>query len=217
MPPSPRRLAHPTRQARSEATLRRLLDAAERVLQRRGWEGATVPAIAREARVAVGTVYKRFPDKDALLRLVYERFFERSRERNRAALDPACCRGVGLAALVRGLVSGMVTAYEENAALLSALYLYADTHRDAAFRRRAEALRREAFEGIGKLLLERRGEIRHPDPARAVRTALLVVAAVLRVRVGLGARWAAGGGPPPEELQRELARMALAYLGAGRD
>jgi len=209
---NPRKLAHPTRQARSEATVGRLLDAAERLLQRKGWEGATVPAIAREARVAVGTVYKRFPDKDALLRLVYERFFERSRERNRGALDPAGCRGVNLAPLVRALVSGMVTAYEENAALFQALYLYADTHRDPAFRRRAEALRREAFDGIGELLLERRVEIRHPDPPRAIRVALVTVASVLRVRAALGARWGASGGSSPEELKRELTRMVLAYL-----
>jgi len=55
--------------------LERLLTAAERTLETAGLEGATVPAIARRAGMSVGNVYKRFADKDALLRAVYERFF----------------------------------------------------------------------------------------------------------------------------------------------
>ena len=65
--------ARPVKQARSKRTLERLLDAAEEVLSHDGLEGATVPAIARRACLSVGVVYRRFPDKDALLRTVYER------------------------------------------------------------------------------------------------------------------------------------------------
>jgi len=42
-----------------------------------GAEAATVPAIAERAGASVGAVYRRFPDKDALLRAVCERFLER--------------------------------------------------------------------------------------------------------------------------------------------
>src|SRR3954451_538853 len=44
----------------------RLLDAAERVIAREGLD-APVPAIAAEAGVGIGTVYREFPSKEALI------------------------------------------------------------------------------------------------------------------------------------------------------
>src|ERR1700694_5227931 len=84
-----RGLALPVAQERGRHTLERLLDAAEQMLDFVGLEGATVPAIAVSAGVSVGTVYKRFPDKDAVLRAVYERFFSDLVAANEFALDPA--------------------------------------------------------------------------------------------------------------------------------
>ena len=64
--------ATPPKQERSLQTLNRLLDAAENVLEEEGLDAATVPKIARRAGVSVGVVYRRFPNKDALIRGVYE-------------------------------------------------------------------------------------------------------------------------------------------------
>jgi AcrR family transcriptional regulator len=79
----------PTEQTRSQETLERLLTAAELVLRDEGPDGATLRAIADRAGVSVGIVYRRFPDKDTVLRAVYMRFFERSAAANATALrDP---------------------------------------------------------------------------------------------------------------------------------
>ena len=72
------RAEHPPRQARSRETLRGGLDAAEAVMLKHGVEGTTLPRIARHARVAPATVYRRFRNKDALMRAVFRRFNERS-------------------------------------------------------------------------------------------------------------------------------------------
>src|SRR5215216_3229660 len=160
--------AHPAKQPRSRRTLERLLQAAEDVLAREGLEGATVPAIARRARLSVGIVYRRFPDKDALMRAVYERFFARSLAGNRDALDPARWAGVPAPRIVRSLVAGMVRGYEEHRTILRALLRYADAHPDPEFRRRAEELRTDAFTRVGDLLLTHRARMRHPDPPAAV-------------------------------------------------
>ena len=77
-------MERPAKQARSRLTVHRLLSAAEALLEHGGLEAATVPAIAETAGVSVGVVYRRFPDKDALLRAVYERFFSIYGERNGA-------------------------------------------------------------------------------------------------------------------------------------
>lgn len=55
----------------AERNRRRILEAARTVFGERGL-GVTLDDIAREAGVGVGTVYRRFPDKDALIDAVLE-------------------------------------------------------------------------------------------------------------------------------------------------
>jgi AcrR family transcriptional regulator len=50
---------------------RRLLDAALRVFAAKGYEGTSVPEVAKAAEVAVGSVYHYFRDKEALVNEVY--------------------------------------------------------------------------------------------------------------------------------------------------
>jgi AcrR family transcriptional regulator len=213
-PPASRRehAAHPVRQARGQETLERLLAAAEAVLEEGGLDAATVPAIAERAGVSVGNVYKRFPDKDALLRAVYVRFFVRTVEQNRAALDPARWQGVAVHAIIRALVSGMVRGYVLHRALLRALLLYAETHEDAEFRRRAEAMRTEAFRAIARLLLARGEEIGHAEPAEAIEFALFVVGLALRGMLLPERRQLLYAGSA-DRFAEELTAMVVAYLG----
>jgi AcrR family transcriptional regulator len=67
--------ASPPRSLRADAERNRALivDAARRVVSRDGAE-ARMDAIAREAGVGVGTVYRRFPTKEALVASVLEEF-----------------------------------------------------------------------------------------------------------------------------------------------
>jgi len=206
--------ARPARQERSRRTLERLLDSAEALLARGGLDAATVPAIAARSGLSVGVVYRRFPDKDALIRAVYDRFFARSRESNRAALEPSRWAGLPTARILRSLVEGMVAGYRLRRGLLAALLLYAETHPDKRFRRHAERLNREALDGIAALLLSRKNDLGHPNPAEAVRFCLLVVGSALRTLV-LGSDH-----PHPflrgERLGEELSRLCLHYLGIER-
>ncbi len=56
------------KQARSERTLQRLLDAAEVLIEEKGHAAVSIPEIARRARSSVGGFYARFRDKNELLR-----------------------------------------------------------------------------------------------------------------------------------------------------
>jgi AcrR family transcriptional regulator len=62
------------RQARGERRIVELLDAADRVFARVGYEAATTNAIAREAGASVGSLYQFFPDKEALLLALAARY-----------------------------------------------------------------------------------------------------------------------------------------------
>jgi AcrR family transcriptional regulator len=204
---------HVPRQARSRETLTRLLDAAEAVLAEGGLDAATVPAIAKRAGLSVGAVYRRFPDKDGLLRAVYFRMFARVREQNETKTDPELYRGVPLDRVLGGMVRGIVQHYRQNRTLMQAMIQYADTHADAEFRRRAAELNGAALSGMVAIAASKRDEMRHPDPDGALRFALLTVGLVLR---GLVLADQAPRGIVLAEnvsLEDELTRMVLGYLG----
>jgi AcrR family transcriptional regulator len=62
-------------QARSRARLGRVLDAAEEVLERDGAEAFSTTAVARAAGVSVGSVYRFFPDKQAIAEALAIRYW----------------------------------------------------------------------------------------------------------------------------------------------
>jgi AcrR family transcriptional regulator len=84
-------------QARSRESLRKLLKAAAEVLGQHGVEGTTIPRIAQHAGLTPGAVYRRFPDKDALLETVILGILARQDERLRVALTPELARQIPLA------------------------------------------------------------------------------------------------------------------------
>src|SRR5882757_6165597 len=79
-------------QERSRATAQRLLAATIRVIAESGLEAATVPRIAALARVAPASVYRRYQDKDALVRAAFLHALEQSNANNREHLETAMLR-----------------------------------------------------------------------------------------------------------------------------
>lgn len=76
--PAPTAVRRPARQERSQATLERILDAAGRSFDEAGVEGSTMDAIARRAGISIGSVYRFFTDKDALVVTLMGRWRERA-------------------------------------------------------------------------------------------------------------------------------------------
>jgi AcrR family transcriptional regulator len=62
-------------QARSRERLRRVLDAADQVLARDGASAFTTTRIAQVAGVPVGSVYRYFPDKEAIVQALATRYW----------------------------------------------------------------------------------------------------------------------------------------------
>jgi AcrR family transcriptional regulator len=62
-----RRYRSERRREQAEQTRQRVLDAAAKLFEQRGYEGASIAAIAEEARVSQETIYARFRSKRALL------------------------------------------------------------------------------------------------------------------------------------------------------
>src|SRR3954464_11093701 len=79
----------PPQQSRSQETLDRILDAAEQVLAEKAFGEHTLAEIMERAGVTVGAFYRRYPDKNALLRHLDERFFAEMALRGDELFDPA--------------------------------------------------------------------------------------------------------------------------------
>ena len=199
------------KQARSRLTLHRLLSAAEALLDHGGLDAATVPAIAKAAGVSVGVVYRRFPDKDMLLRAVYERFFSTVVDQQSAIVHSVHARNLPLPTLVRVLVRGIAEGYRRKRGLLRSLFRYARAHPDAEFRRAARHMNRQGLAHIKLLLLVHRDQIKHPHPEEAIEFATLAVASVLHLVILEEEPLA--NIRNPEQVEDELTRMFLGYLG----
>src|SRR5690349_13945524 len=127
MPPT----ARPALQTRSRRTLEQLLAATIAVLDQHGLEGTTIPRIAAKARVTPGAVYRRFPDKHALLREAWLRVLRENARQSAALLAPESWRHAPLAAVVRQIVTTTLLGHARHRELLRALMIYTLDHADA--------------------------------------------------------------------------------------
>lgn len=210
------RSVHEPKQARSEKTLRRLLDAAEALIAEKGHRAVSIPDIARRARSSVGGFYARFRDKNELLRALEERHFLELSARVARLADPDRWAAATTAAIVETAVAELVTITREKRPLIAAFL--ANALDDPVLLEGGLRFRRNVAERLSALFLQRRDEITHPDPALAIDLAIQTAFAIMQQHVLLEETYAAGHTLSDAELRREIATLVLRYLGidAGR-
>ncbi|MBK6575288.1 MAG: TetR/AcrR family transcriptional regulator [Sandaracinaceae bacterium] len=198
------------KQARSQATLTRLLDAAEELFLQNPPQDVSIADIVRRAGSSIGGFYSRFPDKDALLRALQERRLVVVQQMLETIADPERWRDVPLSLMVRGLLQELVRHYTERRRLIAAFVSAAAQNP----REWADTVqRRDAMiEVVLRLIVpQHREAIRHPDPERAIRFATHAAFAVMdtyAIRLALDdSVWR-----DPPELVDELHRMYMGYL-----
>ncbi|MET7362112.1 TetR/AcrR family transcriptional regulator [Streptomyces sp. NPDC005562] len=191
------------RQARSAATLARVLRAAEEIASSAGLEEMTITGVAERAGVSVGTIYRRFEDKEQLVNALTERMLDRREEYVAEQLRTA-----------EPSLSGVMDAYAH--ALLQSFADSSNLFPELLRARGAKPSGRGArtIIEVHRLLLEAAApyvdQIRRSEPQRALDTA---------ARALLGACFHNSVRPDPAtgETDRrryadELSDMAVAYL-----
>jgi AcrR family transcriptional regulator len=206
------RWVRPPQQARSQETLDRILDAAEALVREKGFDDTPVAEIVRRAESSIGSFYSRFPDKDSLLHALFERFHEQAIATADDALDPARWRGAPLADIVAAVVRFLAEIYREQRGLIRAFAIR--RHVDATYQLRRERLSQHVSAGLSALLLERRAEIGHPDPARAAAFGLTLVFGALDSTMLFGEMRSGAFALSDSDVAAEITRAYLAYLGA---
>lgn len=75
-PQQPSTMRRQPKQARSQERVHHILDVAEQLFIELGYNQTTTRAIASRAEVPVGSLYQFFPDKEAIVKALANRYFE---------------------------------------------------------------------------------------------------------------------------------------------
>ncbi|WP_239074209.1 TetR/AcrR family transcriptional regulator [Streptomyces sp. SID10853] len=190
-------------QARSAATLARVLRAAEEIASSAGLEDMTMTGVAERAGVSVGTIYRRFEDKEQLINALTERMLDRREE---YVADQLRMAEPSLPGVMEAYAQALLQSFADSSNLFPELLRARGAKpTDRGFRTITE---------VHRLLLEAAApyadQIRRSDPQRALDIA---------ARALLGACFHNSVRPDPatgETAQRryaeELGDMAVAYL-----
>ena len=198
------------RQARSQATLERFVEATRILLEERPFEEITVADIVGTAERTVGSFYARFEDKYAVLHVLVERLDERLRDLVHAFCDPVRWDNASVGEFVTESVSLNVMGYRRSTSLFRAMLIASVT--DERFRERRLATMLFCAEQQKRFLLTRADELGCPDPARASDLMFELVAATLDHELLFG-RFTTTSPPSDVELAAELTDQCLHLLG----
>lgn len=216
----PKKKSLAPQQSRSRESLAKLMRAATAILQEKGLEGATIPRIAARAGLSPGSVYRRFPDKDALMRKVLIAVLESIDIQTASVLTPELAEKCTLPGFIEKLVRQNLASYRKNTRLLSAITQFFRTHPSAAFRQQVDEIETRTFRRMVQFLMHYREDIRHPDPEAALAFSLLVFVFSLREIVLMEVItdvWKPLLPKDDNALVHEFTGMILRHLGVERD
>lgn len=198
------------KQARSEETLQRLLDAAEALILEHGLADVGITDIVREASSSVGGFYSRFRNKGELLLALHERRQRAVRGRVRAMMESDVFGAASARRIVHECVR-MLIAETASRHRMQAAFLQAVVAEPVAWQTGID-FRRQLVDLVTDILLRRRDQIGHPEPDQAVPFAVHAALALMDQRAlfnDIDPRWTE---MDPERLGAEMERLVCAYL-----
>ncbi|MER7604421.1 TetR/AcrR family transcriptional regulator [Nocardioides sp. NPDC127503] len=190
-------------QARSRATVERILEAGRQVLIDDGYETFSTNRVAVAAGISPGSLYQYFSDKASILDIVISRYWEDVSERTAAALALQASSSTGTPA-IRSVADALLAGLEQDPALLRVLTeeLPASRNRD-----RHAALVNRVRDLTAAYLRAGSDAMTRPDPQI---TAWVLVVAMENVAL----RWVLDRPPYPREaVLEEMVALTAGYLG----
>ncbi|MCC6157253.1 MAG: TetR/AcrR family transcriptional regulator [Deltaproteobacteria bacterium] len=139
-------MQNPPRKRDAEQTRKRIIEAAEKVFVKKGFDGARVDEIAREAGANKRLLYLYYGNKDDLYFEVLRINFRRMIDAERASVEPGADPEAHVIAIIRHFFRTL--AQNTGLARLLAWASLADGRSDARYQQSVDLLR----EGLGDLL-----------------------------------------------------------------
>ena len=199
-------------QDRSRRTEAALAKAAATLMRDRPFEEISVADIAGKAGVAVGTVYRRFRDKAALLHLADTAFIDDCRAAFDEELADARVRRLSLEGVARGYISLMVRKFREHRGAIIQIQRNADLRDGPVYAQRAAEFNAHVHGRFRELLRAHRDEITHPNLEDALNLAIFFASAAARDAIWRGSLKAYPIDVDDDRLIDEIVRAFVAFL-----
>lgn len=195
-------------QQRSQQTLERILEAAEERIGEVGFDKATVADIAKLADSSVGSFYTRFKDKDALLRVLLDRFVEEVSVTIDSSLRPELWTEASFEFVCQRLIHFMMRMMRQRALLIKAIARV--TMQDPELGAFREQLIERTDVGLRSLLEARSERIGCANPEDALRVVSWMCIHLFEASVVQETNYPAG--MSADQCEAELCNMILSYL-----
>lgn len=200
-------------QDRSRSSMERLLATAVQMLAQSGASEFTLQELSQRTKVSIGSIYLRFHNKQELIREVQIRFLDRVEREHALLINRLRRRGLHLRQLVPIAIREYCVFLRKHADLLRVFMdLAPNDPIVAANGKRYYALSAADF---ALLLLDRRAEIRHPDPVHAVNACFRMMYASVGRYLGLSTTRDVMGEGDWDQLLDDVSLMAVLWLSGG--
>jgi AcrR family transcriptional regulator len=200
------------RTKRSRETQNRIFAAGFRLLEAGGPEALTMVAVAAEAEVSVGSIYRRFGDKERLLLAIQTGFTDQFRvEFQRQLAGSDLSAATPPAEVIGAAVTGMAKSFQAHASLLR-VFLLLGLNNPAVLEHGTE-IGIEGGRAFRDLVMLAAPALRHhQDVEAAIDFAYRLVYAACAHRVEHGEHLESRRALPWTELIEQLRRTVTAYL-----
>ena len=201
----------PPRQERSRQTLERLLSAAEDLFADVGEPGFTIPEVSRRAGLSVGTVYRRFANKEDLLLAVMQRV-QRDDTNVITTWAEIGWEQVDARTMIGQLVRDLSRPWRDRAPLMRAVMARRLRNSDGQLLGQGLQVVTSHVDLFRATVLTHADELQHPEPDEAIEFGY-------RITISTCARWTAAAietqAPTPMSWDTMLERLTdtvTAYL-----
>ncbi len=154
-------------QARSRRTRDRILEAAVACFEERGYDETPITAIAKRAKISVGSFYTYFEEKQSILLELVDRTVNRIAKHVIANVDPEAWQGRDPREILRSLIDAVFHMQRLNPGMQR--IMLERYFKDEALRAPVEEIRAQIREAVEKYLeaLAAEGQLRAVDPHSA--------------------------------------------------
>jgi AcrR family transcriptional regulator len=183
-------------QKRSALLVNRLLDAAEAVFAKHGYEGATMTAIAENAGTSIGGLYRYYPDKVAIAHALFLRYADESHSHWAELIEQA--KDMPVQAFADRLLDHLENTTIKYPAYLALISAPLKFTRDASAKRSIRVLFSKAFQA--------------KNPALTANRAYMISNTVLQIIKGMIDVYAEAQVKDRPAVKAEFRRVLSCYL-----
>jgi AcrR family transcriptional regulator len=200
----------PPKQRRSQQSLERVIDASQRLLEEKGFEGFTIQDVSQRADVSVGAIYARFGNKETLLRAVHQASMDSLRPEHEAVAAVDAKPAKPAREVIVDAVGTVAGIFRGNEKLLRAFMHLGAV--DAEISRRGSESSIDLARQFASTVLAHRREITHSHPELAVDVAFRMAYCTFARQVMYGPAFESEQAIEWEDLVEEVGAACAAYL-----